>query len=78
MTNPPFQDFLCGVYYMQFVDESLVSPWMDIRWILVRHQPERKYDGAILEARDRLYTKCWRSLIRRRAKGDAPLKPRQN
>lgn len=31
----------------------------------------------ILEARDRLYTKCWRILIRRRAKGDAPLKPRQ-
>ncbi len=51
---------------------------MDIRWILVRHYVDRKYYGAILEARYRLYTKCWCILIRRRAKGDAPLKPRQN
>ncbi len=43
MTNPPFQDFLCSVYYMRSVGELLVIYWLYFCCVSVTGRFEGKF-----------------------------------
>ncbi|OTC34916.1 hypothetical protein C9Z69_27820 (plasmid) [Escherichia coli] len=47
MTNPPFQDFLCNVYYMRSVGELLVIYWLYVSYILVILLLRVSYRGVL-------------------------------
>ncbi len=47
MTNPPFQDFLCNVYYMRSVGEPLVIYWLYVSYILVILLLRVSYRGVL-------------------------------
>ncbi len=45
MTNPPFQDFLCNVYYMRSVGEPLVIYWLYVSYTFAARQLQRRFEG---------------------------------
>lgn len=47
MTNPPFQDFLCSVYYMRSVGEPLVIYWLYVSYILAILLLRVSYRGVL-------------------------------
>jgi len=47
MTNPPFQDFLCNVYYMRSVGEPLVIYWLYVNYMLVILLMRVSYRGVL-------------------------------